>query len=87
MIYQPPCLPIPKIDGPHTNHIFAAFCKLWLLANEFILLYYAPSSIPISQRVPLTSAEWSYRKLLAWKEEFAAVLDSTNPSHDADILR
>jgi hypothetical protein len=43
-------------------------CEFWLIGQEVAMVYSAPGSSPITERVPLTFAESRYQMLLDWAD-------------------
>ena len=61
---------------------FEAICKLAVIVQEMTLRYYERTEVPLSERVPLTSAESMYQKLLAWADTLPQCLARSDHCHD-----
>ncbi|KAL1867156.1 hypothetical protein VTK73DRAFT_4318 [Phialemonium thermophilum] len=70
-ITDPPFLQIPgSANQPlrsYLGHAFPHFCRLWTIANSFMLEYYN-GGLPAIDRASLEFAESALRELLAWAD-------------------
>lgn len=76
-----PTIPIPRLSSEQNSTgsqnevgdsmqgidwMFQALCQFWQIMHEVAVAYYGNSLTKISERVPLSFAEYKFRELLAW---------------------
>jgi len=63
---------------------FTSLCKLWVIVQETLSVYFSAGDEPLQQRAFLAFAEEKYQRLLAWARDLNEAMSAnveTIPGH------
>jgi hypothetical protein len=75
-----PAQPLPMYMGA----TFTSLCRLWVIVQEVLVVYFDTSDEPLQKRAFLSFAEEKYQRLLTWASTLTETMSAnvdTNPGH------